>query len=91
MAPTIVPRLIWMSSPSAAMAAERMSIRVPSTRVSYSTKTPRTNGNRTSGTWRRAAGSGSEKVRISPVAGRTLMATVVRPRIMTPSISAWPP
>ena len=44
MVPAIIPRLIWMSSPSAAMAAERMSIRVPSTRVSYSTNMPRTKG-----------------------------------------------
>ncbi len=44
MLPISVPRPIWMSSPSAAIAAERMSIRVPRTRVSYRTKTPRTKG-----------------------------------------------
>ena len=38
-----------------------------------------------------AAGSGSDMVWISPDGGRTLMATVVRPRIMTPSIRACPP
>ena len=88
---TSVPRPISMSSPSAAMAADRMSIRVPITRVSYRTNTPRTNGVFTQRPRDNAAGSGSQKVRISPVGGRTLIATVVRPRIMTPSIRACPP
>ena len=39
----------------------------------------------------RAAGSGSDIVTISPEGGRTLIATVVRPRIITPSMSACPP
>jgi hypothetical protein len=40
----MVPRPIWMSSPSAAMAAERISIRVPITSASYRTSTPRASG-----------------------------------------------
>ena len=60
MVPTIVPRPIWMSSPSAAMAAERMSMRVPSTSVSYSTNTPRTNGTFSQRPRGSAPGSGSE-------------------------------
>ena len=91
MVPIIMGRLIWMSSPSAAMAAERMSIRVPSTSVSYSTNIPRTNGTLSQRPYCSARGSGSEKVSISPLGGRTVIATVVRPRIMTPSIRAWPP
>jgi hypothetical protein len=38
-----------------------------------------------------AGGSGSLIVRMTPDGGRTLITTVVRPRIMTPSMSAWPP
>ncbi len=91
MVPTIIPRPIWMSSPSAARAAERMSIRVPSTSVSYRTKKPRTKGTFSQRPRCSAPGSGSDSVTTSPEGGRTLMATVVRPRIMTPSISAWPP
>ena len=88
----IVPLLSSTSSPSAAMAADRMSMRVPMTRVSYSRKTPRRNGILMSfRSAERAAGSGSDMVWISPDGGRTLMATVVRPRIMTPSIRACPP
>jgi hypothetical protein len=88
----IVPRPSSTSSPSAAMAADRMSIRVPITRVSYSTKMPRSSGMRMRRRFaERAAGSGSDIVAISPDGGRTLIATVVRPRIMTPSMSACPP
>ena len=87
-----MPLLSSTSSPSAAIAAERISMRVPITSASYSRITPRSSGiliSRRSA--RSAAGSGSLIVRISPDGGRTLMATVVRPRIMTPSISACPP
>ena len=80
------------SSPSAASDAERISIRVPMTSVSYSRKTPRRNGVRISlRSAERAGGSGSDIVTISPDGGRTLIATVVRPRIITPSMRACPP
>ncbi len=88
----IVPLPSSTSSPSAAIEAERMSMRVPMTSVSYRTNMPRRNGILMSfRSADRAAGSGSDIVTISPDGGRTLMATVVRPRIMTPSISACPP
>jgi len=91
MLPTSMPRLMAMSSPSAAIAAERMSMRVPRTSVSYRTNIPRTNGTRIQRPRDRADGSGSERVTISPEAGRTLIATVVRPLIITPSMRACPP
>ena len=88
----IMPLPSSMSSPSAASDAERMSMRVPMTSVSYSRNMPRRNGILISfRSAESAAGSGSDIVTISPDGGRTLMATVVRPRIITPSISAWPP
>ena len=87
----IVPRPIWMSSPSVAIAAERISIRVPMTRASYSTSTPRASGIFAHLPRDMARGSGSLYVTISPDGGRTLIATVARPRIITPSMSAWPP
>ena len=88
----IMPLPSSTSSPSAASDAERMSIRVPMTRVSYSRKIPRRNGILMSlRSAESAAGSGSDIVTISPDGGRTLIATVVRPRIITPSMSACPP
>ena len=71
--------------PSAAIAAERMSIRVPMTRVSYSTNMPRSNGilmSRRSAD--RASGNGSDIVRISPDGGRTLIAPSCGPASSRP-------
>ncbi len=67
-------------------------MRVPMTSVSYSRNIPRRNGILMSfRSADSAAGSGSDMVTISPEGGRTLIATVVRPRIITPSMSACPP
>jgi hypothetical protein len=66
----------------AALSADRKLIRIPFLRGMFLMSLRSAD---------RAAGSGSEIVRISPDGGRTLIATVVRPRIMTPSMSACPP
>ncbi len=78
-------------SPAAASEPERISQRVPMTSVSYSTTMPRKNGARANRFRCRMLLRGSWAPKICPSGPRTATPMASRPRIRTPSMSAWPP
>ena len=89
----VIQRGISCSSPiwsAMAMDAERLRALIPSIRVSISTRMPRSRGTLRMGpekTWDR--GSALDWMR--PLCRRTERLKWRRPRIITPSMTAWPP
>ena len=78
-------------SPLACRFALRMSQRVPTTSVSYRTTSPRMNGHFDQGLAWNPASRRSVAQTIWPSGCRNATAIASRPRIRTPSMSAWPP
>src|SRR5690606_5508493 len=81
------------NSPSSPIAtsAEKVSARIPSPSESHSRPSPRTNGTRLQKPLYSDELIGSSRITISPFGARTASATCRLPRIITPSIIAWPP
>ena len=78
-------------SSSAWRPADRISQRVPTISVSYSTTSPRTNGARDRRLPWNPESRRSVANTMRPSGWRSATAMASRPRIMTPSMSAWPP
>jgi len=77
------------SSGATCWLADHDSARMPSCMDSTRVATPRARG--TLAHFFDQAGASFTSVRISPSGVRTATAQVVAPRIITPSITAWPP
>ncbi len=78
-------------SPLACRFALRISQRVPTTSVSYRTTSPRMNGHLDHGFAWKPESRRSVAQTIWPSGCRKATAIASRPRIRTPSMSAWPP
>ena len=87
----IAPRPSSTPSSAAESEALRTSQRVPTTRVSYRTTSPRTNGQRDARLPWNPESRRSVAVTMRPSGWRRATAIASRPRIITPSMRAWPP
>ncbi len=81
--------LISFSSSPRATLEEKISERMPRDRVSPSTMTPRTKGMRLGPLY--TSPRASRRTAMSPSGRRQATATLRGPRIITPSMTAWPP
>jgi hypothetical protein len=90
-APAHVPAETAGASSGWVLSSEIRSARKPRESDSASATTPRTTGARAQRRRRADEASGNDSTSIAPLWRRTATAHAEAPRIMTPSMTAWPP